>query len=201
MNVTTLAPPAVEPVGLAEMKDFLRISSAGEDDLVGRLIAGARARIEEAVGLALVSRTLRVTLEAWPSAMLTRRSMALPVRPAGAHAGVTAALGDPLRVLDVASPQPAHPYLEIFRHQSLPSGSAGCDGSAHTIDMAVVSRDEGGALAREAMAQVREALRDAEFVMAGWHCTLLLPVFGDTMRQAIGRWRSVLRVKAVIEAV
>ena len=119
----------------------------------------------------------------------------------GTHAGVTAVLGDPLRVLDVASPQPAHPYLEIFRHQSQPSGSAGCNGSAHTVDMAVVSRDEGGALARETMAQVREVLRDSELVIDGWRCTLLLPVFGDTMRQAIGRWRSVLRVKAVIEQI
>ena len=119
----------------------------------------------------------------------------------GAHAGVTGALGDSLRVLDVASPQPAYPYLEIVRHQSQPAGSAGCEGSAHTIDMAVVSRDEGGALARETMAQVREALRDAELVMDGWRCTLLLPVFGDTMRQAIGRWRSVLRVKALLELV
>ena len=49
--------------------------------------------------------------------------------------------------------------------------------------------------------QVRDALRDAGLVMDGWRCTLLLPVFGDTMRQAIGRWRSVLRVKAVIEVV
>lgn len=67
--------------------------------------------------------------------------------------------------------------------------------------MAVVSRDEGGALARETMAQVREVLRDSELVIDGWRCTLLLPVFGDTMRQAIGRWRSVLRVKAVIEQI
>lgn len=119
----------------------------------------------------------------------------------GAHAGVTAALGDPLRVLDVASPQPAYPYLEIFRHQIQPAGAAGCEGSAHTIDMAVVSRDEGGLQAREAMAQVREALRDAALVMEGWRCTMLLPVFGDTMRQAIGRWRSVLRVKALLEPV
>lgn len=93
MNVTTLAPSAAEPVGLAEMKDFLRIASAGEDDLVARLIAGARARIEEAVGLALVSRTLRVTLDAWPPGMLTRRSITLPVRPAGALEAVRVTQG------------------------------------------------------------------------------------------------------------
>jgi len=67
--------------------------------------------------------------------------------------------------------------------------------------MAVISRDDDGVMAREGMAQVREALRNAELAMEGWRCTLLLPVFGDTMRQAVGRWRGVLRVKAVIEPV
>jgi len=88
MIVTTLEAPAAEPVGLAETKEFLRIAGAGEDSLVTGLIAGARARIEEAVGLALISRTLRVALDAWPVAMLSRRSMTLPVRPAGELAAV-----------------------------------------------------------------------------------------------------------------
>ncbi len=83
MIVTTLAPPAAEPVSLAEVKEFLGIASAGEDSLVAQMIAGARAGIEEAVGLALISRTLRVTLHAWPAAMRVRRSITLPVRPAG----------------------------------------------------------------------------------------------------------------------
>lgn len=83
MIVTTLAPPAAEPVSLAETKDFLRIAGTGEDELVASIIAGARARVEEAVGLALITRTLRVALDAWPVAMISRRSMTLPVRPAG----------------------------------------------------------------------------------------------------------------------
>lgn len=88
MIVTTLEAPAAEPVGLAEAKEFLRISGSGEDNLVTGLIASARARIEEAVGLALISRTLRVTLDGWPMAMNARRRMTLPVRPAGALAAV-----------------------------------------------------------------------------------------------------------------
>lgn len=88
MIVTTLEAPAAEPVGLAEAKEFLRISGSGEDNLVTGLIASAWARIEEAVGLALISRTLRVTLDGWPMAMNARRRMTLPVRPAGALAAV-----------------------------------------------------------------------------------------------------------------
>ncbi len=88
MIVTTLEAPAAEPVGLAEAKEFLRIAGTGEDSLVAGLIASARARIEEAVGLALISRTLRVTLDGWPTALNSRRRMTLPVRPAGSLVAV-----------------------------------------------------------------------------------------------------------------
>jgi uncharacterized phiE125 gp8 family phage protein len=63
MIVTTLAAPAAEPVGLAEAKDYLRISGDGEDGLVGHLIAAARSRIEEAAGVAMITRSLRVSLD------------------------------------------------------------------------------------------------------------------------------------------
>lgn len=116
-----------------------------------------------------------------------------------ADAGVAASLGDPLRVLALASPQPGYPYLEIARHQSQPAESAGAMGSVHVIDLVVMSREEGGVIARAAMADVRAALRDAELAMADWRCTLLAPVFADVMRQAIGRWRALLRVRAVVE--
>lgn len=84
MIVTTLAGPAAEPVGLAEAKDYLRIGGDTEDDLVTHLIAEARARIEELTGVAMISRSLRLTLDWWPRGMAERRWMRLPVRPAGA---------------------------------------------------------------------------------------------------------------------
>ena len=82
MNITTLAEPAAEPVGLAEPKAFLRSTGAGEDGLVTELAAAARAAIEDAIGLALVSRTLRVTPDGWPMVLHSRRRITLPVRPA-----------------------------------------------------------------------------------------------------------------------
>lgn len=88
MILTTLVEPAAEPVGLAEAKEFLRISSAGEDALVSELIAGARAVIEEAVGIALISRTVRATLDGWPMVLQSRRRMTLPVRPAASLVAV-----------------------------------------------------------------------------------------------------------------
>ncbi len=83
MHVTTLVPPAAEPLGLAEAKDYLRIAGEAQDTQVSAVLAAARARIEEATGLALIVRTLRVTLNHWPAGMLETRILRLPVRPAG----------------------------------------------------------------------------------------------------------------------
>lgn len=83
MNVTTLVAPAAEPLGLAEAKEYLRIAYEGEDALVAGLIAGARSRIEEAARVAMISRTLRVTLDQWPQRTMEMRVFHLPVRPAG----------------------------------------------------------------------------------------------------------------------
>ena len=83
MNVTTLVAPAAEPVGLAEAKEYLRIAYDGENGLVTTLIAAARSRIEELAGVAMISRTLRVTLDRWPMRTVETRVLRLPVRPAG----------------------------------------------------------------------------------------------------------------------
>lgn len=83
MHVTTLVAPAAEPVGLAEAKEYLRIAYDGENGLVTTLIAAARSRIEELAGVAMISRTLRVTLDRWPMRTVETRVLRLPVRPAG----------------------------------------------------------------------------------------------------------------------
>src|SRR5690348_5594094 len=89
MNITTLVAPAAEPLALAEAKDYLRIAYDGEDDLVGGLIAAARARVEALAGIAMISRTLRVTLDRWPKGTLEMRCFRLPVRPADELVAVT----------------------------------------------------------------------------------------------------------------
>jgi uncharacterized phiE125 gp8 family phage protein len=81
MIVTTLAPPAAEPVGLAEAKDYLRIGGDEHDELVAGLIAAARSRIEELTGVAMITRSLRVALDWWPRGTVERRWMRVPVRP------------------------------------------------------------------------------------------------------------------------
>lgn len=117
-----------------------------------------------------------------------------------ADAGVRGVLGDPLRILDVGSPKPAYPYLEIARHFSLPAGAAGVEASEHRVDLVAVSRMDSGAEAMSAMAAIRAALAEAELAMEGWRCVLLLPAFADTLQQGRGLWRSILRMRAVVEA-
>jgi len=50
---------AVEPVTLQEAKDYMRISSDSENDLIEELITSARERIEKFTGLSLGEKTLR----------------------------------------------------------------------------------------------------------------------------------------------
>lgn len=113
---------------------------------------------------------------------------------------VLALLGDPLRLVEVDSPKPAFPCLEITRHSSEPAGSAGVEASEHRIDLAATSRNDAGAGSLAVIGAVRTALDAAELMLDGWRCVLLLPVFADTLREGVGRWRTVMRLKAVVEA-
>ncbi|HEX5006312.1 MAG TPA: DUF3168 domain-containing protein [Hyphomonadaceae bacterium] len=115
-------------------------------------------------------------------------------------AEVAGLLGDPLRLLG-AGPKPAFPYLEVVRHQSVDASAADVDASEHRIDLAVTSRDGGGARVKAAIAAVRAALANAELAMTGWRCVLLVPVFSDAARSDIEIWRGLLRLRALVEAV
>ena len=86
MTITTVTPPNGEPVSLAEARDYLRIGHEGEDDLVLHLIEGARARLERAAGLALVTRVLRQTWSAWPASL---RARGIPLRPGPVQAVIS----------------------------------------------------------------------------------------------------------------
>lgn len=121
MNAIPIAGPAVEPVALADMRAFLRLDDAAEDDLVASLVKTARHSVEAACGRVLVAQTWRVGLDRWP----TDRVVSLPLSPliavdairvfdAGGMASPVApalyrvdAASDPPRVIvDPATPSP-----------------------------------------------------------------------------------------------
>lgn len=87
-ELTVITPPAGEALSLDAAKDFLRLGTDAEDGLVAGLIASARAQIEAASGLALVSRTLKRTWRRWPWAIVMGGARLRP-GPVGALVSVT----------------------------------------------------------------------------------------------------------------
>ncbi|HZP70640.1 MAG TPA: head-tail connector protein [Pseudolabrys sp.] len=66
MSSILLAPPAAEPLTLAEAKAFLRVETAEDDALIAALIAAARLHVETQAGLALITQGWRMVLDCWP---------------------------------------------------------------------------------------------------------------------------------------
>lgn len=58
-QIEILTDLTTEPVTLQEAKDYMRISSNAEDDLIEELITSARERIEKFTGLSLGEKTLK----------------------------------------------------------------------------------------------------------------------------------------------
>ncbi len=84
MHITTLVPPASEPVALAACKAFLKVDYDGQDELITSLISAARAQVEIASQTALIDRTVRIAYDKWPEAAFCTGRLTLPVKPAKA---------------------------------------------------------------------------------------------------------------------
>lgn len=63
IEFTGEADPIVEPVLLADTKQFLRIAGTAEDVIVGNLIKSAREWVERMTGLSLIPRTVTCTVQ------------------------------------------------------------------------------------------------------------------------------------------
>ncbi|WP_210485623.1 head-tail connector protein [Microvirga antarctica] len=69
--------PAVEPVSLAEMKAYLRVTDDAEDDLVAGLVKAARMMVEAASRRLVISQEWKLMLPAWPHS----QRLPLPLSP------------------------------------------------------------------------------------------------------------------------
>ncbi len=59
MTLTVITPPASEPVSLSDVKSFLRIDHDDEDTLLDLLITASRLHLEQMLGLAFITQTVR----------------------------------------------------------------------------------------------------------------------------------------------
>ena len=84
MSSILLTGPAVEPLTLAEAKEYLRVDTGDDDDVITALIAGARVHVEAQTRRALITQSWRLVRDGWPP------DGRLPVLPA------------PLRSVDAA---------------------------------------------------------------------------------------------------
>ena len=82
--------PATEPVTVADAKAHLRIDGTNEDILIASLLLTARLHIEAALGLALITQSWRLQLDAWP----TRPAVTLPLHPVSAITSITTTAAD-----------------------------------------------------------------------------------------------------------
>ncbi|MGE0109109.1 MAG: head-tail connector protein [Bdellovibrionales bacterium] len=85
MSNQLLSAPIVEPVTLADMKAYARISHANDDALLTDLISGAREWCEAFTGRAFITQTWRCTLSVFPKG----RVLILPSGPLQSITSVT----------------------------------------------------------------------------------------------------------------
>lgn len=65
--LTIVTPPAVEPVLLAEAKDYLRVTDGDSDVTISNLLTAARLYAETFTRRALITQTWKITADSFPS--------------------------------------------------------------------------------------------------------------------------------------
>jgi|SRR5947209_6333717 len=68
--------PAVEPVALADMKQWLKLESSDDDDVVGALITAARLMMEAQTRRMLITQTWRLIYDCWPNGHVVKIPLA-----------------------------------------------------------------------------------------------------------------------------
>lgn len=66
MSAFLLTAPAVEPLSLAEAKNFLRVEHDADDAIIASLVSAARNHVEALTRRALIVQTWRLVFDRWP---------------------------------------------------------------------------------------------------------------------------------------
>lgn len=94
--------PASEPVTVEEVRERLRLDTVDQDSMLDSLVIAARQAVEARIHRSLITRTLRLTLDAWPTTQYSlvatdgyaghiraaRTTILLPMPPAIAVSGI-----------------------------------------------------------------------------------------------------------------
>ena len=65
-SITKTAEPAIEPVGLSEAKEHLRITNSNDDSFINRLITSARQIAENFTGLGFIQQSYSMFIDEFP---------------------------------------------------------------------------------------------------------------------------------------
>jgi len=66
MSPILISGPALEPVALADVKEWLRVDDTTQDDLIAALITSARLIVEASTRRMMITQTWRLALDRWP---------------------------------------------------------------------------------------------------------------------------------------
>lgn len=66
MSYTVSVAPAVEPITTTEAKNWLKVSSSADDDIIDMLIASERQLLEDRLNLKLISQTIVQKIDKFP---------------------------------------------------------------------------------------------------------------------------------------
>lgn len=93
MGLTTVTPPASDPVTLIEAKAHLRVDDDDEDGLIAGYILAARDHVENDTHLRLITQTLDYTVDDyWPCVQVRgylKRRIEFPVKPVQSVTSIT----------------------------------------------------------------------------------------------------------------
>jgi uncharacterized phiE125 gp8 family phage protein len=127
-TVTVVTPPAAEPLILAEAKNWAKIDVTDDDPLVATLITAATASAEQYLRRALITRTLKLTLDSGISGWINDL-------PAGTYDLPITAFSESLpRILQLPTP-PVQSVTSIVTYDIYNSATT-FDPSNYLVDLA-----------------------------------------------------------------
>ncbi len=113
---------------------------------------------------------------------------------------VQAVLGNPARLFDDETSDPAFPYAVLERHEQFSADASLVCGAEHRLSFATHSKYYGSSEAKEVLGALRAAVDRLSLVLTGQRIVIAHVTYSDAMRARDRRsFRGVLRMRIVTE--